>query len=270
LAGIDQRSDRPGQASPDGARLGSIAQRGAGLQEQPARLAVPEGMTTDDRPARARSDLRFLIIGAGMSGILAAIKLKEAGFDDYAIYEKAERLGGTWRENTYPGLACDVPSHFYCYSFAMNPEWSRRFSPGAEIQAYFEEVAQRYGVASQIQYRKEVTRCALEDGRWKIEMSDGSTDVGDFVIAATGVLHHPAYPDVDSSSAPPSGSCPSRTRPIPSRRRPSSAATPRPCSGFAKRRRAPSPTASPTCSWTPSHRSSRPSTTPARRTSRTT
>jgi cation diffusion facilitator CzcD-associated flavoprotein CzcO len=148
----------------------------------------------DDSPS---SDLRFLIIGAGMSGILSAIKLQEAGLDDFAIYEKRDRLGGTWRENTYPGIACDVPSHFYSYSFALNPEWSHRFAPGAEIQAYFEDVAERYGVTSRIQFGKEVTRCAFEDGRWKVEMADGSTDEGDFVIAATGVLHHPAYPDIE-------------------------------------------------------------------------
>ena len=144
----------------------------------------------------ARTNLRLVIIGAGMSGILSAIKLQEAGLDDFVIYEKADRLGGTWRENTYPGIACDVPSHFYSYSFALNPEWSRRFAPGAEIQAYFENVAHRYGVDGRIQYRKEVSRCAFENGRWKIEMTDGSADEGDFVIAATGVLHHPAYPDI--------------------------------------------------------------------------
>ena len=91
-------------------------------------------------------DPRFLIIGAGMSGILTAIKLREAGYHDFVVYEKADRLGGTWRENTYPGIACDVPSHFYRYSFALNPNWSHRFSPGDEIQAYFEDVAKRYDV----------------------------------------------------------------------------------------------------------------------------
>jgi cation diffusion facilitator CzcD-associated flavoprotein CzcO len=132
-----------------------------------------------------------------MSGILSAIKLEEAGFDNFAIYEKADRLGGTWRENEYAGVACDVPSHMYSYSFAPNPEWSHRHAPGSEIQAYFEDVAHRYGVDSRIQYAKEITRCEFVDGRWKIEMADGSTDEGDFVIAATGVLHHPAYPDIE-------------------------------------------------------------------------
>jgi cation diffusion facilitator CzcD-associated flavoprotein CzcO len=156
-------------------------------------------MTTDTLRSPANSPVpkpRFLIIGAGMSGILSAIRLKEAGLDNFAIYEKADRLGGTWRENTYPGISCDVPSHFYCYSFALNPEWSHRFSPGAEIQAYFEDVARRYGVDSLIQYRKEIARCEFDHGRWKIEMADGSRDEGDFVIAATGVLHHPNYPDI--------------------------------------------------------------------------
>ena len=142
-------------------------------------------------------DPRFIIIGAGMSGILSAIKLKEAGFENFAIYEKADRLGGTWRENTYAGVACDVPSHLYSYSFAPNPDWSYRFSSGSEIQAYFESVAHRYGVDSLIQFGKQITRCEFKDGRWQIEMADGATDVGDFVIAATGVLHHPSYPDIE-------------------------------------------------------------------------
>jgi len=135
-----------------------------------------------------------------MSGILAAIKLRQAGIDDVAIYEKTERLGGTWRENTYPGLSCDIPSHFYSYSFALNPEWTQRFAPGPEIRAYLEDVARRYGIAARVQYRKEVQRCAFERGRWHLTNTDGSTDAADFVIAATGVLHHPASPDIEGLS----------------------------------------------------------------------
>jgi cation diffusion facilitator CzcD-associated flavoprotein CzcO len=139
--------------------------------------------------------MRIIVIGAGMAGILAAIKLQEAGLE-FAIYEKADRLGGTWRENTYPGIACDVPSHFYSYSFALNPEWSRQFAPGPEIQAYFEGVAERFGVAGRIRHGKEIVRCELREGRWQLAMADGSRDAADVVIAATGVLHHPAYPDI--------------------------------------------------------------------------
>ncbi len=131
-----------------------------------------------------------------MAGILAAIRLSETGCGDVVVYEKADRLGGTWRENTYPGLSCDVPSHFYSYSFALNPEWSHRFAGGPEILAYFEDVARRRGVDAITRYGREVTRCAFERGRWRLDLSDGSTDEADFVIAATGVLHHPAYPDV--------------------------------------------------------------------------
>ncbi len=156
-------------------------------------------MTTAQSPSAGHGrngSSRFVIIGAGMSGILSAIKLREAGLHDFAIYEKADRLGGTWRDNTYPGLACDVPSHLYCYSFAPNPDWSHRFASGAEIQSYFEAVARRLGIDRLIQYGKEVRRCTFSDGRWKIELADGSTDVADFVIAATGVLRDPAYPDI--------------------------------------------------------------------------
>lgn len=161
-------------------------------------------MRSESNPVPVRSDRpapRVLVIGAGMSGILAAIKLREAGLDDFAVYEKADRLGGTWRENTYPGIACDVPSHFYSYSFALNPEWTHRFSPGDEIQAYFEDVARRYEVVPRIRFGREVRRCAFEDGRWRVELSDGSRDECDFVIAATGVLHHPAYPDIEGLDA---------------------------------------------------------------------
>ncbi|HEB91561.1 MAG TPA: NAD(P)/FAD-dependent oxidoreductase [Deltaproteobacteria bacterium] len=147
-----------------------------------------------------RRELRIAIIGAGMAGILSAIKLREAGLSDYVIYEKADRVGGTWRENTYPGVACDVPSHLYSYSFEPNPEWSHQFSPGAEIQAYFENVARKYGIDREIRFGEEIDRCEFRDGRWHLESSKGEQDEFDFVIAATGVLHHPSYPDIEGQA----------------------------------------------------------------------
>ena len=141
--------------------------------------------------------LKVVIIGAGMSGILTGIRLLDAGIDDFIVYEKADRLGGTWRENTYPGLSCDVPSHHYVYTFEPNPEWSHMFSPGAEIYAYFERVAEKYGITQRIRYNREVTQADYTDGRWLLAFKDGSRDSADVVIAATGVLHHPVYPDIE-------------------------------------------------------------------------
>jgi cation diffusion facilitator CzcD-associated flavoprotein CzcO len=146
-------------------------------------------------PEMAR-ELRFAVIGAGMAGVLSAIKLREAGFTDFTVYEKGDRVGGTWRENTYPGLACDVPSHLYSYSFALTPDWSHRFSPGPEIESYFERVADERGVLPYVRFGEEVISSTFTNGRWQLETKSGQRDEVDVVIAATGVLHHPKYPEI--------------------------------------------------------------------------
>src|SRR5262245_30008384 len=115
-------------------------------------------MNTGTSPSDTRRDLRFAVIGAGMSGILAAIKLRERGITNFTVYEKGAKLGGTWRDNTYPGLSCDVPSHVYAYSFELKPDWTRRFSPGAEIQSYFEGVARKFDIERHIKLGCEISR----------------------------------------------------------------------------------------------------------------
>lgn len=143
-----------------------------------------------------RGDLRIVVIGAGMAGILSGIKLREAGFSDISIYEKADRVGGTWRENRYPGLTCDVPSHAYTFTFEPNPEWSHRFPPGPEIQNYFEDATRKYGIEERIRFNQPIEACEHRGGRWQIETKSGLRDEADVVIAATGVLHHPNLPDI--------------------------------------------------------------------------
>ncbi len=142
------------------------------------------------------SEPRYIILGAGMSGILAAIKLKEAGHTAITVYEKADRIGGTWRENTYPGLTCDVPAHAYTYSFAPNAEWSAYLVGGGEIQDYFEKVVDDHGIRPLIRFNEEVVRCEWKDDVWEVTTSKGTVDHAEFVIAATGVLHVPRYPDI--------------------------------------------------------------------------
>lgn len=148
-----------------------------------------------------RDDLRTIIIGAGMAGMLAGIRLKQRGDNNFSIYEKGASVGGTWRENTYPGLTCDVPAHSYVYSFAYNPEWSAYFAPGPEIKAYFEGTAERFGVIPHIRFNTEVERCEWRGDRWHVRTADGAEDWGHILIAATGVLHHPRYPDIPGLNA---------------------------------------------------------------------
>ncbi len=140
---------------------------------------------------------RIAIIGAGMSGIAAVVKLREAGYTDLTVFEKADRVGGTWRENSYPGLSCDVASRWYSFSFALNPDWTHRYSYGPEIQAYMEKTANDFGVTDIVRFNTPVTDLRYEAPLWHLTTGTGETLEYDVVIGATGVLHHPMYPDIE-------------------------------------------------------------------------
>ena len=105
-------------------------------------------------------------------------------------------MGGTWRDNTYPGLSCDVPSHHYTYTFEPNPDWTRQFAGGEEIYTYFDRAAKKYQVADKIVYQHEAVSAIFDNDRWVLSFSNGSQVTVDIIIAATGVLHHPVTPDI--------------------------------------------------------------------------
>ena len=141
--------------------------------------------------------LRIAVIGAGAGGIATVIRLRERGDHEIIVFEKASEPGGTWRDNTYPGITCDVPSHLYRFSFAPNPDWSSKYSPGPEIQGYMRRVAADFGVEPVIRYNSEVLSAAWRDGAWEITTTQGPQGRFDAVITAVGILHHPALPEIE-------------------------------------------------------------------------
>jgi cation diffusion facilitator CzcD-associated flavoprotein CzcO len=137
------------------------------------------------------------VIGAGFGGLGTAIRLQQHGEPDFLVVDKGTGVGGTWRDNTYPGAACDVPSHLYSYSFALNPDWSRSFSKQGEIQQYIQDVSKRYDVRDKHVFDCDVTsaRWNTETALWEIESSKGSF-TADTVVSAVGALCEPALPDI--------------------------------------------------------------------------
>jgi cation diffusion facilitator CzcD-associated flavoprotein CzcO len=145
----------------------------------------------------AATSFEVVVVGAGFAGVGAAIKLRENGFDDFAVLEKADRLGGTWRDNTYPGCGCDVPSAVYSFSFAPNPDWSNAYAGQPEIQDYLERTAERFGVTQRIHFGTEVreARWSEDEQLWHIDTSRGPYTAR-ALIAGAGPLHEPNLPDV--------------------------------------------------------------------------
>lgn len=152
-------------------------------------------MTTNS-PAAA--PLRVLIIGAGFAGVGLAIQLRKRGIDDFLVLEKAASVGGTWRDNHYPGAACDVPSHLYSYSFEPKTDWSRKFAPQAEIVAYIQHCVDKHQLAGKIRCNTEVASAEFEQasGLWRVIGKDGQHYLAQALVSACGQLNQPAYPRI--------------------------------------------------------------------------
>jgi cation diffusion facilitator CzcD-associated flavoprotein CzcO len=142
---------------------------------------------------------RVAIVGAGIGGLALAMGLIEDGIDDFVVLERSDGVGGTWRHNTYPGAACDVPSHLYSYSFAPNPEWSRTYAAQPEILAYLERCADERGVRPHLRtgWRAETTRWSDDDHAWTLRSASGDEVTADVVVFATGTFDDPRRPDIE-------------------------------------------------------------------------
>jgi cation diffusion facilitator CzcD-associated flavoprotein CzcO len=149
------------------------------------------------RPDAPPRHVHVLIIGAGFAGLGAAIRLRQDGHQDVLVIERGHEVGGTWRDNTYPGATCDVPSHLYSYSFELNPNWTRSFSPQPEIQAYLRATADKYGVLDQHLFDTEVTEAAWDQTaqRWAVQTTNGRF-TADLLVSAVGSLCQPNLPAI--------------------------------------------------------------------------
>src|ERR1700735_2723578 len=125
----------------------------------------------------ARAELDVAIMGAGFSRLCMAIALQKAGRSSFRVFEKAADLGGTWRDNRYPGCACDVPSHLYSFSFEQNPDWSRSFSPQPEIWRYMKDVANKHDILSHMRFNAGVASASYDESAqlWRLRLKDGET-----------------------------------------------------------------------------------------------
>ncbi|MFF9376952.1 flavin-containing monooxygenase [Streptomyces griseoluteus] len=141
--------------------------------------------------------VRVAVIGSGFGGLGAAVRLRREGITDFVVLERAGSVGGTWRDNSYPGCACDVPSHLYSFSFAPNPDWPRTFSGQEHIRAYLERVADDFGLRPHLRFDSEVKLMTWDEDelRWHIETASGSL-TADVVVSATGPLSDPKIPDI--------------------------------------------------------------------------
>ncbi len=162
------------------------------LSDDQQHMAFPGELSEDETSIR---HVRVVILGTGFSGLGMAIRLKQSGQEDFVVIEQAADIGGTWRDNTYPGCACDIPSHLYSFSFALNPYWSRSYSPQREIWDYLRRCAKRYGILPHILWNNKLQEASWneEDQRWHITTSQGQL-TADLLILGNGPLSEPSLP----------------------------------------------------------------------------
>jgi cation diffusion facilitator CzcD-associated flavoprotein CzcO len=155
-------------------------------------------MADRQSPGVMRHDTSVVVVGSGFSGLGTAIRLKASGIDDFIVLEKSKDLGGTWRDNTYPGCACDVPSLMYSFSFEQNPNWSRMFAGHREIFDYLRYCADKYDVREHIQYGVEFTGAEYDEAtcRWHVSTKGGVEYVAKALVSGVGALHIPNYPEL--------------------------------------------------------------------------
>ncbi|HWJ93832.1 MAG TPA: NAD(P)/FAD-dependent oxidoreductase, partial [Telluria sp.] len=159
-------------------------------------------MTEDQHGERAPGEaapFRAIIVGAGFAGIGMAVALKKQGLDNIAILERSDDVGGVWRDNSYPGAACDVPSHLYSFSFEPNPRWTRVFATQPEIHDYLRHCAQKYDLLRHVRFGAEVAQAAYDEryALWRVTLKDGARLSASILITATGQLSLPALPRID-------------------------------------------------------------------------
>jgi cation diffusion facilitator CzcD-associated flavoprotein CzcO len=149
-------------------------------------------------PDSSLNTLSVLIVGTGFSGLGMAIRLKQAGYHDFTILERAQSVGGTWRDNRYPGCACDVQSHLYSFSFEQNPKWTRMYAQQPEIEAYLQGCAEKYGVMPHIRFGAELVSAKWDEAAalWRVATKDGRSFSARVLISGMGALSNPAYPAV--------------------------------------------------------------------------
>ncbi len=154
---------------------------------------------SNQRDARSSADFPIAIIGAGFAGIGTAIRLKQAGIESFTIFERADEIGGTWRDNRYPGAACDVPSHAYSLSFEPNPGWTQRFSPAAEIQAYLLGIVEKWRLRDHLRVATGIVAARFDEerGLWTLDTSRGDSVTARVVVCCVGGLVDPALPEID-------------------------------------------------------------------------